>query len=134
MITLTNKYEGKLRTIANHLQSGDSITTDAPTDNNGKGEAFSPTDLVACALSSCMLTTMGILAERENINIAGIHTEVVKIMASDPRRVSEVHIEMYWNDIQANESEIDALKNAALTCPVALSIHPDIKQKINFHF
>ena len=134
MPTIFNQYKGHLRTVAKHIQSGDSITTDAPTDNNGKGEAFSPTDMVAGALSSCMMTTMGIVAERDNIDMSGIHTSVTKIMASDPRRIAEIQIEMFWEDCKATSVEIQKLKNTALTCPVALSIHPDIKQNINFHF
>lgn len=125
---------GALRTKAIHVRSGESITTDAPTDNNGKGEAFSPTDLLAGSLSSCMMTTMGILAENDGIDISGLHTEVVKVMASDPRRVAEIQIEMHWDNCTATQREIQRLKKTALSCPVALSLHSNIKQLINFHF
>ena len=134
MPTITNQYKGSLRTNAIHLRSGDSIITDAPVDNNGKGEAFSPTDLVAGALSACMITTMGILAEREGVDMSGIHTDVLKIMAPDPRRISEIRINMYWDNCKASGKHIQMLKRAALTCPVALSLHPDIHQDISFHF
>ena len=134
MTTLTNRYMGGLRTTATHLQSGDSLITDAPTDNQGKGQAFSPTDLVACSLSSCMITTMGIVAKNDGIDMSGVHTEVTKIMASDPRRVSEVHIEMYWENCIASDSEKEKLKKTALNCPVALSLHPNINQVVKFHF
>ena len=134
MPTLTNRYLGQLRTTAKHIQSGESIITDAPTDNMGKGEAFSPTDLVACALASCMITTMGIIAEPEQIDMTGIHTKVTKVMIADPRRISEVKIEMFWENCLATSLQIKKLKNAALTCPVALSLHPELSQQVNFHF
>ena len=134
MLTITNRYKGSLRTEVTHLKSGDSIITDAPFDNNGKGEAFSPTDLVAGSLSACMITTMGIYAEREGIDMSGLHSNVVKVMAPNPRRISEVQINMYWADCKASETHIKKLKNAALTCPVAVSLHPDILQEISFHF
>lgn len=134
MPTITNRYMGSLRTTATHLQSGDSMITDAPTDNKGKGEAFSPTDLLAGSLSACMITTMGIVAENEGIDMSGVHTEVLKVMASDPRRVSEIHINMYWENCSASESEKERLKKTALNCPVALSLNSNIKQMVNFHF
>ena len=134
MPTITNKYKGSLRTNAIHLKSGDSIITDAPVDNNGKGAAFSPTDLIAGALSACMITTMGIVAEQEGVDMSGVHTDVLKVMAPDPRRVSEVHINMYWDKCEASNKQVEMLKNAALTCPVAISLHPDILQEISFHF
>jgi len=134
MPTITNQYKGSLRTNAIHSQSGNSLITDAPIDNKGKGEAFSPTDLVAGALSACMITTMGIVAERDGIDMTGVRTDVLKVMAADPRRISEVHINMHWENCTATNKQIKKLKNTALTCPVAISLHPDIRQEISFHF
>ncbi len=134
MPTIVNEYQGSLRTRFVHLQSGNKLITDAPTDNNGKGESFSPTDLVAGALSACMMTIIGIKAEPENIDLSGLRSEVTKVMAADPRRISEVQIEFFWENCTASEKQRIMLKAAARTCPVALSIHPDIRQEVNFHF
>ncbi len=134
MTTLTTQYKGTLRTENVHTRSGSLVITDAPVDNQGKGEAFSPTDLVCTALSSCMLTTMGILADRENINIKGLQTEVVKIMGSAPRKISEIQISLSHPSLQATEVQKQKLRNAALTCPVALSLHESIKQTVVFNF
>ena len=126
-------YQGGLRTEAEHLKSGNKIITDAPPDNNGKGEAFSPSDLVCSALGSCMITIMGIVAEREAINIEGMQAEVVKIMASNPRKIQEIQVNLHMpSDLQLTEKQKEVLKRAALTCPVALSINTDIKQVVNF--
>lgn len=127
-------YTGELRTTAVHLKSGQQIITDAPIDNSGKGEAFSPTDLLATSLGNCMLTVMGIVAKRHNINMDGTKVEVLKVMADNPRRVSEVHIEMYFPKNNYTQKEKDLLQNTALACPVAKSLHPDMKQKTRFHF
>lgn len=127
-------YKGELRTTAIHLKSGQQIITDAPTDNNGKGEAFSPTDLLATSLGCCMLTVMGIVAKRHNINMDGTKVEVLKVMADSPRRVSEVHIEMLFPENNYSQKEKELLEHTALACPVAKSLHPDIKQKTRFHF
>ena len=126
-------YQGDLRTEAIHLRSGTAIETDAPMDNKGKGERFSPTDLLATALATCILTTMGISANTHNININGTECEVEKIMAADPRRVSEVKIALHFpKDRSYNEKERRLMELAAHTCPVALSLHPDLKQSISF--
>lgn len=134
MITAKTKYLGKLRSEATHLRSGDIITMDAPLDNQGKGEAFSPTDLVATALASCMITIVGIAANNHNFNIDGTQMEITKIMASDPRRISEVKIDFVLpaNNYSLKQKKI--IENAALTCPVAKSLHPDLKQTINFKY
>lgn len=135
MIIIENEYKGNLRTWSKHLNSGNEIITDAPVDNNGKGEAFSPTDLVSSALASCMMTIMGIIANREEISLEGLKSNVEKIMNPEPRKISEIRINFYWNpgpDI--TQRQIKMLKNAALTCPVALSISPEIKQEVTFHF
>ncbi len=134
MPTIKSIYQGQLRTQSTHLQSGNTLTTDAPTDNNGKGEAFSPTDTVAGALASCMMTIMGIIAEREGIDMTALKADVTKIMASDPRRIAEIQIDFSWPDPPVIKEQADKLKRAALRCPVALSLHPDLKQTINFDF
>ncbi len=126
-------YEGELRTKSIHLASEDSFTTDAPIDNNGKGEAFSPTDTVASALASCILTIMGIKAKNLNLNLRGTKAQVKKIMASEPRRIEEIKIEINVN--KSFDSKIQRLlEHAALNCPVAKSLHPDLKQNITFNW
>ncbi|HCI75557.1 MULTISPECIES: OsmC family protein [unclassified Psychrobacter] len=132
MTTSKVTYQGDLRTTAIHLQSNNKIITDAPTDNHGKGEAFSPTDLLATSLASCMLTIIGIKARDMDIDIASTTAEVTKVMAADPRRVSEVHVAITFNK-QLDEKTQKIFYNTALTCPVAKSIHPDIIQKVTIH-
>ena len=127
-------YTGELRTTAIHLKSGQQIITDAPTDNNGKGEAFSPTDLLATSLGCCMLTVMGIVAKRHNINMDGTKVEILKVMADNPRRVSEIYVDMTFPKNNYSQKEKDLLEHTALACPVAKSLHPDIKQKNRFHY
>lgn len=124
-------YQGTLRTEAMHLQSGNRIITDAPTDNHGKGEAFSPTDLVATALGSCMLTIMGIKADSLGIDITGTSVSVQKIMETSPRRIGEIIIEIVL-PTGIDAEILEKLKDAAHTCPVAKSLHPDLKQTIRF--
>lgn len=132
MITSTVEYKGNLRTEAIHLESGTIIITDAPKDNHGNGESFSPTDLMATSLSCCMLSIMGIVAKRDNIDIVGIKTEVTKVMYSEPRRVGEIHVKLTMPKNNYSEKERKLLEHAAHTCPVAKSLHPDIIQKIEF--
>jgi putative redox protein len=127
-------YKGKLRTEATHLLSGQSIITDAPLDNNGKGEAFSPTDLLATSLGNCMLTIMGIVAERNQINMDNASVDITKIMAAEPRRVSEIIVEIDMSSNVFSEKERQLLENAAKTCPVAKSLHPDLKQTVIFNY
>ncbi len=128
-------YKGNLRTEATHLQSNTIIETDAPVDNNGKGERFSPTDIVATALGSCMLTIMGIKANNMNIDLEGTTLDVLKQMESNPRRISGVQIHFRFPDhLQLSEKEQAILENAALTCPVAKSIHPDIHVEVAFNW
>lgn len=134
METTHTTYLGDLRTEAKHVKSGEILITDAPPDNQGKGESFSPTDLLATALGSCMLTIMGIAARTHNINMDGTKIKVTKVMASNPRRVSEVHVAF---DMPANnytDKEKAILENAAQTCPVAISVHPDLKQVLVFNY
>lgn len=134
MPTIKSSYLGNLRTESEHLQSGTKILTDAPVDNNGKGETFSPTDLVASALGSCMITIMGIIAERESISLEGLEWEVNKIMQPSPRKIEEIKIDFKWKDPVKDSVFIQKLKNAAKTCPVALSLDPGIKQTLSFNF
>ncbi len=134
MPTASGKYLGQLRTEVKHESSGQTFITDAPIDNNGKGEAFSPTDTVCAALSSCMMTLMGIYAEREGINLSGLKSSITKHMASDPRRISKIEIEIFWPGPEASDHQKEILKRTALTCPVAKSLHPDIEQVVRFNF
>jgi putative redox protein len=133
-IMATAEYLGGLRTKTVHVKSGNSVTTDAPTDNNGKGEAFSPTDLVSAALSSCMMTLMGMTAEREGINLEGLRSEVVKVMGANPRKIAEIKVNFSHPNLVATEVQKQKLKNAAHTCPVALSLSENLKQTISFNF
>ena len=127
------KYKGDLRTTATHVSSGSKIITDAPLDNKGKGEKFSPTDLFATALGSCMLTIMGITAQTYGINIDDTEVTVKKIMGANPRRVSCIKIIInIYNDISEKDSKL--LIKAAHHCPVSKSINPDIKEDVTFNF
>ena len=133
MTTAKVTYQGELRTQSIHLQSNNQIITDAPVDNHGKGEAFSPTDLLASSLASCMLTIMGIKAASMDLDISGSSAEVTKVMAAEPRRVSEVHVDIeFAQSFDARTQKV--LEQAALNCPVAKSIHPDIQQIVNFYY
>ena len=124
-------YRGALRTEATHIRSGNTIITDAPTDNKGKGEAFSPTDLVATALASCMLTIMGIKANEININIDGTTAEIEKIMGSGPRRIAQVIIVINI-PISTDEKTKNILEKAALTCPVDKSLSDSMIRDVKF--
>lgn len=126
-------YLGDLRTECEHLQSGSKIITDAPLDNQGKGEAFSPTDTVATALASCMFTIIGIKARDHELNVKGATAEVTKTMAADPRRISEIKI-VFDFPTSYDEKSRKILERAAQTCPVLYSIHPDIDLDIQFNY
>lgn len=132
METIRTIYQGELRTEALHVKSGEKIITDAPTDNQGKGEAFSPTDLLSASLGSCMMTLMGIAARTHSIPMEGISCKITKIMAANPRRVSEIVVEFDMGSNQYNDKQKNILDIAARTCPVALSLHPDLKQTLSF--
>lgn len=134
METAYIKYLGNLRTEAIHLQSGNKIITDAPVDNQGKGEAFSPTDMVATALGSCMMTIMGISANTHNFDLVGTEVKITKIMYSDPRRIGEVKVEFNFPPKDYSDKEKRLIEHAAKTCPVAQSLHPDLKQTIIFNY
>jgi uncharacterized OsmC-like protein len=126
-------YKGSLRTEAKHLQSNTIIETDAPTDNQGKGERFSPTDLLATSLGSCMLTIMGIKARDMNISLEGTEVSIQKNMKAEPRRVGGIDVRFdFPASLTLNEKEKTILERAALTCPVAKSIHPDIEMNVDF--
>lgn len=133
MITSKVEYLGELRTTAVHVKSNNQIITDAPIDNHGKGEAFSPTDLVATALAGCMVTIMGIKADALKIDLTGTRAEVTKIMGTNPRRITEIKVSISINQNIDNEIKT-ILEKTALTCPVAKSLHPDIKQTIEFYY
>lgn len=126
-------YTGGLRTKSVHLQSGTEIITDAPTDNNGKGEAFSPTDMVANSLATCMLTIMGIKANQMDVNFDGSTASVTKIMKAEPRMIYKIIVEFNMN-MSADEKTKTILERAALTCPVYLSLHPDIQKEVTFNW
>lgn len=140
MATIQSNYEGDLRTKATHLQSKTVLFTDAPTDNNGKGEAFSPTDLVAAALGSCMMTFMALFASKNNIALENatekISYQTTKVMSSDlPRRIVEIKIDFKFpQSLQLDPKDQQRLINVAHTCAVALSLNPNIKQTISFSF
>ena len=128
-------YKGTLRTEAKHLQSGTVIETDAPTDNQGKGERFSPTDLLATSLGNCMLTIMGIKARDMNVNLDDTIVDITKIMKSEPRRVGGIKVAFHFpKDLAVDDKQKEILQRAALTCPVAKSIHPDIEQEVEFNW
>jgi putative redox protein len=133
MKTAKVTYLGNLRTECEHLKSGATFITDAPIDNNGKGEAFSPTDTVATGLASCMITMMGIKAETLDVSLNGTIARVTKTMAANPRRISRIDVEI---EVPTNLSEKfqKILENTANTCPVLYSLHPDIEKVIVFHW
>lgn len=126
-------YLGDLRTSSIHTNSGSEIISDAPLDNNGKGEAFSPTDTVANALASCMFTVMGIKARDMEVDFSGSTAEVTKVMGTEPRRITEVHVTFNMS-IPADDKTRTILEKTAMTCPVFFSLHPDIKKEITFNW
>ena len=133
MATSKVTYLGDLRTSSIHLASGSEIISDAPIDNNGKGEAFSPTDTVANALASCMFTVMGIKARGLEVDFSNSTAEVTKIMGTDPRRITEIHVTFDMN-ITVSEKDKTILERTAMTCPVFNSLHPDIKKEVVFNW
>ena len=133
MSTSTILYKNNLRTEARHIASGQVILTDAPIDNNGKGEAFSPTDLVATALASCMITIIAIAAEKNNIDVSKTSANVKKIMGVNPRTISDIVIDIKMSKDLAQKDRI-RLEKAALACPVHKSLHPDMNKEITFTY
>lgn len=134
MPTIKMTYSGNLRTEATHLQSGGKIITDAPTDNKGKGEAFSPTDLVAAALGSCILTIMGIRANENDFSIDGTDIEITKTMVSNPRRIGEIEVIINLPHDNYSKKEKRYIESAARTCPVGKTLHPETKETIIFNY
>lgn len=131
MITSKVTYTGQLRTTCEHIRSGATFVTDAPVDNNGLGEAFSPTDTVATGLASCMLTMMGIKSKTLDATLEGAYAEVTKHMAANPRRISQIDVVLYLPE-QITKKERSILEHTANTCPVLYSLHPDITKAITF--
>lgn len=133
MATSKVTYLGELRTSSIHINSGSEIISDAPLDNNGKGEAFSPTDTVANALASCMFTVMGIKAREMEVDFSDSTAEVTKIMGTDPRRITEIHV-TFSMSINPDDKTKTILERTAMTCPVFFSLHPDIKKEVVFNW
>ncbi|WP_016775584.1 OsmC family protein [Anaerophaga thermohalophila] len=133
-VTIKSRYLGNLRVESTHLRSGTKIITDAPVDNRGKGESFSPTDLLATSLGSCIMTIMGITAEDNKIDIEGTEVEITQIMSLSPRRVEEVIVSFYFPANGYTEKEKRIIENVAGSSPVPLSISPEVKQTIRFYW
>lgn len=134
-MTSTVVYEGNLRTVCTHLNSGNVIETDAPLDNQGNGERFSPTDLVATALGSCMLTIMGIKARDFQVDLKDVKIEVEKIMKAEPRRIGGINLTFHFPaSVKADEKQKTILERAAHTCPVIYSINPEIEVNVKFNW
>lgn len=133
-MTSTVEYEGELRTVCTHLRSGNNFETDAPVDNNGKGERFSPTDLMATSLATCMITVMGIKARNMGFDLNGVKIEVEKIMKADPRRIGGINLFFKIPDNLKNieEKTKQILKNTGNTCPVWLSLNPEIEVNVDW--
>lgn len=134
MATIHSRYLGNLRTEQIHLASGSKFQTDAPLDNQGKGELFSPTDTVCAALSACMMTLMGIAAKTHTIAIDGFEAEVTKMMVSGPRKISQITIRFFNFPEGIDTHQQLILERAARTCPVAMSLHENLIQEISFEF
>ena len=132
--SIENKYVGELRTESTHLKSSNVIITDAPKDNNGKGNAFSPTDLVASALCSCMTTVMGICANKNQFDLPNSTAHITKIMSSHPRRISKIIVEINFDSNNLSEQNIEKLIAVAKGCPVAQSLSSDLAQEVKFNF
>ena len=130
-MTSTVTYLGNLRTESVHIPSNEKIVTDAPIDNNGKGEAFSPTDLVASSLSSCILTVIGIVSKKINYDPTNTKSSVKKIMGDKPRRIVEIEVKIKFSKSTDSKTK-SIIEKTALNCPVAKSLHPDIKQNVSF--
>ena len=133
MTKMRTQYLGNLRTEIEHIQSGNKITTDAPLDNNGKGEFFSPTDMFASSLGSCMLTIIGIAANTHGFSIDGTTLEIEKIMAANPRRVAEIKIDVHFHKgANYTDKQKRIIEAAAKTCPVANSLSPEVIKNITY--
>ena len=127
-------YQGDLRCSATHLQSGTVIETDAPTDNQGKGEKFSPTDTLCVSLATCLITTMALKARDMNIELKETKIDITKHMLKDPRRVGQIDVTVHFPDLNLKEEERSVLENTGNNCPVAKSLHPDLKTNIQYNW
>lgn len=134
MVTITGEYLGNLRVECEHGPSGAKLMTDAPTDNNGKGEMFSPTDLCAAALGSCAMTIMGLMASRHNFDITGAKMEIVKSMSANPRKIGKLEVTFHMPDRDYSDKEKAMIERAANSCPVHKSFAPEVEQVFNFHW
>jgi putative redox protein len=134
MLTSKVKYLGKLRTVLTHIRSGQEVITDAPVDNKGKGEAFSPTDLAATSLATCAITTMGIAADGRGIQLEIADAEVLKIMENNPRRIAGIDVKISLRILPDTAENRSILEEIGLNCPVARSLHPDVKQSMTFEY
>jgi putative redox protein len=134
MSTSKITYNGGLRTTSIHERSGNEIITDAPIDNKGKGEAFSPTDLLATSLGNCMLTIVGIAADEHGFNIDGTTCNITKIMAENPRRVAEIVVDFQFPANDYSDKDKKIIERSANTCPVMYSLHADIKKTVTFNY
>ncbi len=133
-MTASITYEGDLRCSATHLQSGTVIETDAPTDNRGKGEKFSPTDTLCVSLATCLLTTMALKARDMNIELRDTKIDVLKHMLKDPRRVAQIDVTINFPELQLDEEQKNILETTGNNCPVAKSLHPDLKTNIQYNW
>jgi len=134
MATIETIYTGQIRTESTHLKSGTKLATDAPVDNHGRGEFFSPTDLVATALGTCMITILGIAAVNQGFDIDGTRILITKIMAENPRRIAEIVVELTFPNDHYTEQQRRLIEFTTRNCPVALSLHPDLKQTVKINF
>ena len=134
MATIQTLYLGDLRTEITHVQSGNKVMTDAPTDNNGKGEAFSPTDLCVTALASCAMTIIGIYGKMHDVDVTGTSIEVTKTMSANPRRIGKLEVVFTMPDREYTDKQKTMIERAAHTCPVHLSLHPDVEQVFTFRW
>lgn len=134
MVKIQATYDGHLRTTATHLPSSNTLFTDAPTDNHGKGEAFSPTDLIATSTLTCMITSMAIVAQNNDIAIGKVNGEIEKIMTLAPRRIGRLQVELVFEGHNLSDTDKGLLENAALNCPVTRSLHPDVIVNLKFRY
>ena len=132
--SIENKYIGELRTSSTHVKTGKNIITDAPIDNNGKGQAFAPTDLVSSALCSCITTVMGICAEKGKFEMPNSKAKITKLMSTNPRKISEIKIEINFEKNSLTDVQKRKLISVGKNCPVAKSLNSDIKQNLIFNF
>lgn len=132
MPTVISLYKGGLRCVSTHLQSNAELVTDAPTDNQGKGSSFSPTDLVATALGTCIMTIMGAYANKNNLDFEGMKMEITKTMQSEPRRIKKIDILIAMPEIELSALQKTDLETITRSCPVCLSLNPEIEKNISF--